>query len=227
MSTNLTDLYTLGARRFGSERWANMAIKLAAELQKQGIDPVPPELIANVAWIACVEAWGASTAHAVDKHCTRKVVGCIIWKGNDLLLQDRLTGAEGLAPSAGHREEGEGVEEAVAREVLEETGLILTGSTLLAEGRRFEHCKRYGSDYHDWSVLEGKVEQYELVLNPFESRNIGWYQPYEVIEAAARTEEYLKQQISEADWQQRPGLEVVWYYWLLELGILDRLKKLV
>jgi 8-oxo-dGTP pyrophosphatase MutT (NUDIX family) len=226
-SKNYTDLYSLGARRFGSERWASMALQLSAELQKQGIEPVPLELLANITWAACMEAWGASTAHAVDKHCTRKVAGVIIWRGNALLLQERLTGAVGKAPSAGHREESEGAEEAARREAFEETGLVLTSCTMLAEGRKHEHCKRYGSEYHDWTVFQGTAEQDVLTLNPYESKQIGWYQPYEVLELAARTEEYLQLRLSEADWTQRPGLEVVWYYWFKDLGILDRLRTLV
>ncbi|HZU03409.1 MAG TPA: NUDIX domain-containing protein [Ktedonobacteraceae bacterium] len=220
-----TELYSLGARRFRSDRWASMALNISAELQKHGFDPVPPDLLANLTWVACMQAWGPETAHNVDKHCTRKVAGVLIWQGTRLLLQERLTGASGMAPSAGHLEASEDAKEAIRREAEEETGILLAQCTLIGQGRRFEQCKRYGSDYHDWSIFEGYTEQQELRLNPFESKRIGWYEPYEVLELAKRTEEYLRQRISSFDWQQRPGLEVVWYWWMKELGILDRLQQ--
>jgi 8-oxo-dGTP pyrophosphatase MutT (NUDIX family) len=220
-------LATLGPRRFGSERWKSMAMHLSAELQSQGFTSLPPKLLARLTWIACVEAYGPETAHNVDKHCSRKVAGVIIWHGNDLALQERLTGAKGIAPSAGHLEETEDPEEAVRREASEETGLTLLHCALMATGRRFDKCKRFGSDYHDWFVFEGHARNREdLRLNPDESVSIAWYQPFQVLELASRTEEFLQQRVSQADWEQRPGLEVVWYWWFQHLGVLDRLKLL-
>jgi len=204
-----------------------MTIHLAAELQSQGLDSIPPLLLARLTWTACVEAYGPETAHNVDKHCSRKVAGVIIWHGNDLALQERLTGAKGIAPSAGHLEESEDPEETVRREAYEETGLTLLHCSLIGTGRRFDRCKRFGSDYHDWSIYEAHAQRREeLRLNPDESVSIAWYQPFQVLELAARTEEFLRQHISLVDWEQRPGLEVVWYWWLHQLGVLDRLRHL-
>ena len=222
-----TQIAAIGSRRFGSERWKNMATHLSAELQRQGLDSVPSELLVHLTWAACLEAWGPETAHNVHKHCTRKVAGLIIWYGNDLALQERLTGTKGIAPSAGHLEESEDPEETVRREAEEETGLIIPDCALIGSGRRFEKCKRFGSDYHDWYVYAGSAQRREdLRLNPNESVSVAWYKPFQVLELAARTEEYLRQRVSQADWDQRPGLEVVWYWWFRELGILDRLKQL-
>jgi hypothetical protein len=96
----MTDLSFLGVQRFGSSRWSSMTIKLAAELEKSGINPdtLTPDVLSNLAWAACLEAWGAETAHGANKHCTRKVAGVIAWYGDKMALQERLTGAVGRAP---------------------------------------------------------------------------------------------------------------------------------
>ena len=226
IAKNTTSLYSLGARRFGSGRWADMATRIGATLQKHGITTNYFEVLTDLTWDACLQAWGAETAHGADKHCTRKVAGVIIWHGDRMAMQERLTGACGIAPSAGHLEESEDAESAMVREAYEELGIIVNSVQLLGQGRRFERCKRYGSDYHDWSVFQARIQGDALQLNPGESKHVAWYQPYQVLELAQRTEQYLEQQISEADWRQRPGLEVVWYHWMRDLGILDRLAQL-
>src|SRR5436305_10656849 len=225
-ATPLTEMYSLGARRFGSARWSGMYMQLAAEWQKQQVRPLSAaELLENFTWATCMQAWGPETAHGADKHCTRKVAGVIIWHGDRMALQERLTGACGFAPSTGHLEASEDAREAVIREAYEEMGITLTNCLLMATGRRCERCKRYGSDYHDWSVFEAYVESDVLELNPDEAKQIAWYEPYQVLELARRTEEYLHKCVSEEDWRARPGIEVVWYWWMRELGVLSRLAQ--
>lgn len=209
-----------GANRFG-ERWSEMSFKMLETVRASGLSIGTDEarsLLAQLTWNACMTAWGLETAHSANVPCSRKSVGVLIMRGRDILLVERLTGAVGHACIAGHVEPGEGFETAAARETWEESGLEVTSLRQIGQGRRHERCKRLGSTFHDWRVYQAEVAGFDARLNATEARSIGWYDPQQLAAQVLRTEEYLEHLIAEADWQSHPGLERVWYYWLLRTG---------
>lgn len=209
-----------GANRFG-ERWSEMSVQMIETIRASGLPPDTDDarsLLAQLTWNACMTAWGLETAHAANVPCSRRSVGVLIMRGQEILLVERLTGAVGHACIAGHVEPGEGFEAAAERETREESGLEVTSLRLIGQGRRHERCKRMGSTFHDWRVYQAVVAGFDARLNPTEARSIGWYDPQQLAALVLRTEEYLEHLIAEADWQSRPGLERVWYYWLLRTG---------
>lgn len=209
-----------GANRFG-EHWSEMSLQMIETIRACGM-PLDTDgaraLLAQLTWNACMAAWGIETAHSANVPCSRKSVGVLIMRGQDILLVERLTGAIGHACIAGHVEPEEGFEAAAARETREESGLEVTSLRLIAQGRRHERCKRMGSTFHDWRVYQAEVAGFNARLNPTEARRIDWYDPEQLAALVLRTEEYLEHLIAEADWQSCPGLERVWYYWLLRTG---------
>ncbi len=153
--------------------------------------------------------------------CNHTSVGLIAWRGNCLLLLERQKFPPGMACPAGHVEAGETFEQAAARELLEETGLVARSLRLLAEGDRYNRCRRPGGDWHHWQVFEAEVDEGQLVRwNAEESRRIGWFTPEQVLALTQRTQAYQGQRLSEDDWQAAPGLEVVWYDFLRTIGVL-------
>ncbi len=53
---------------------------------------------------------------------------------------------------AGHVEEGESIEDALLREVAEETGLNISEYTLMESFKELKDSCRYGVNLHDWHV---------------------------------------------------------------------------
>jgi ADP-ribose pyrophosphatase YjhB (NUDIX family) len=213
-----------GATRFG-QRWSPMVLAMIETLRENSINPDTPEsraLVAELARNACMCAWGVETAHSANVPCSRQSVGVIIRRGDDLLLVERLSGAVGMACVAGHVEPGETFEEAAVRETQEESGLQVISLRRVTGGRRYERCKRAGSDYHDWVVFEAEVANYDAHHNPTESKRIGYFSPDLLAGLVRRTEEYLEHIISEEDWRSRPGFERVWFFWLRQAGYLEK-----
>jgi ADP-ribose pyrophosphatase YjhB (NUDIX family) len=125
--------------------------------------------------------------------CNNTSVGIIVWREGCLLLLERQKFPPGMACPAGHVEAGETYAQAAARELSEETGLVARSLRLLAEGDRFNRCRRPGGDWHHWQVFA----------------------------LAQRAQAYQAQLLSEDDWQAAPGLEIVWYAWLHAIGMLS------
>ena len=135
---------------------------------------------------------------APDGRIMHYSVGALIKRGPSYLLFDRVNAPLGYAGPAGHIDEGEDDPAlAVAREVLEETGLIVTKSKLLYEEvLPFDTCGR-GIEVHHWWFFECEVSG-AIRPQPTESRNIGWYTPG-------------------VNWPEQ--IAPPWAYWFRKLGI--------
>jgi ADP-ribose pyrophosphatase YjhB (NUDIX family) len=153
--------------------------------------------------------------------CNHTSVGLIVQRYGTLLLIERHKFPIGMAAPSGHVDEDETYEQAAYRELFEETGLQAHSLTLVAEGLRYQWCRRPGGQWHDWKVYCAQVTlAQELRENAGECKRIGWYTPEHVAYLAKRTELYQAEQLSPDAWQVSPGLEVVWYYFLRQLKLI-------
>jgi len=103
---------------------------------------------------------------------THITVGAIIQDGEKILFLDRRGFPYGLDFPAGHLEFGEKPEEAIRREVREETGLTITSAKLVLETTLKNKC-RYGVNQHLWLLYECTVDNFQAFANS-ESKDIFW-----------------------------------------------------
>ncbi len=125
-------------------------------------------------------------------------VGAVIEHSGKYLLIDRKEIPLGYAGLAGHVDDGEDFDNAIVREVEEESNLKIVNKELLFEEEiLWNFCKTAPS--HKWRlyscIVEGEVRQ-----NIEEEKSIGWYTPDEM---------------------QNMNLEPVWRYWFEKLGIIN------
>jgi 8-oxo-dGTP pyrophosphatase MutT (NUDIX family) len=126
-------------------------------------------------------------------------VGAIIEKDGKYLLIDRMKPPLGFAGLAGHiDDDDESPDEAIRREVTEESGLKITDSKLLFEEEILWGRCPSGASAHKWWLYKCEVRG-EIYRNEEETKSIGWY-----------TKEEIK----------NLNLEPVWKYWFEKLGII-------
>ncbi len=123
----------------------------------------------------------------------------VIRRDGKILMIDRKIFPLGFACIAGHIEEGETPEEALTREVGEESGLKIIKSKKIFEEEVDENVCSRGVTVHYWHVYECICEG-EPVLFPLEEKSIGWFSPEEI---------------------QVMTLEPVWDYWLKKMKIIS------
>ncbi|MEK6903715.1 MAG: NUDIX hydrolase [Nanoarchaeota archaeon] len=125
------------------------------------------------------------------------VVGAVLEHDGKFLLIDRVYTPLGFAGIAGHIDEGETPEQAIIREVKEESDCRVVEQKLIKEEELPWNLCRHGYA-HYWHVfrcvIDGKVKR-----NEKEEKSIGWYTPEEI--------------------KQLP-LEPVWEYWFRKLQII-------
>ncbi|HUD44750.1 MAG TPA: NUDIX domain-containing protein [Patescibacteria group bacterium] len=153
------------------------------------------------------------------KKCDHKSVGILVWKNEKLLLIERARFPFGFAPPAGHVDADTTFESAAKRELAEETGLIATSLQVVAMGKKENVCRRTDDKYHEWKIYCVETEG-SLKTDPAEVKQVNWLSLAGIRELAALTNRYLKGEISETEWEKRPGIEPVWYDWFKELDIL-------
>lgn len=104
-----------------------------------------------------------------------KSAGAIIKnEKGEILMIERKIFPPGWACPAGHIDEGESPEEAMIREVKEETGLIVKDYKLLInEFVDWNKCSK-GVEGHDWYLFEVLDYEGEIKKSDREAKNIGW-----------------------------------------------------
>lgn len=154
-----------------------------------------------------------------SKLCDHTSVGIFVWKNEKLLLIERAIVPFGFAVPAGHVDGDPTFEEAATRELKEEVGLGTRKLTLLAEGRKENHCSRVDGIWHYWKLYKADTEG-EIKRSLDETKKAGWYSKEEMQALARKTPTYKNGKITEDEWNQSPGLEPVMYEWFSTLKII-------
>lgn len=140
---------------------------------------------------------------AKDGRVMHYVSGAIIWKNGKILMEDRTKIPLGWACPAGHIDEGETPEQAVDREIFEETGLkIIKRKLLHQEEVPWHNCKR-GIGVHYDHIFQAETTGKELKESE-EWKALKWFSPKEL---------------------EKLALEPIWGYYLSKLGIIQTTKK--
>ena len=158
-------------------------------------------------------------------HCCGTSVGAIVRdEEGALLMVERGWYPTGIAPVAGHVLDAHtDAAAALAAEVAEEVGLTVTSHRVLWQGWLPNLCASPPAlplPGHHWTVATATATG---TLRPAagETRGAAWYTPEQVRALAARTLAYARGQVSEAEWEARPGLEPVWCHLLTTAGLLS------
>ncbi len=156
-----------------------------------------------------------------EKECDHTSVGMLVYKGDNLLLIERMKPPFGFAPPAGHVDGDPTFEEAALRELAEEGGLFGTDLELVAEGRKDNPCRRINGGWHYWKIYRVQTEG-EVQRSLEETKQAKYFSPEQISKLVARTNNYQRGQITEALWESSPGIEPVWLEWFKELGIVSK-----
>lgn len=145
-----------------------------------------------------------------EKSCDHTSVGMIVSRGNKVLLIERRKQPYGFAAPAGHVDDDSTYEAAAERELMEEVGLRADSLKLVSEKEVANPCRRQNGDWHHWKIYEVSTEG-EVLPSEQETKQARWVSPDELENLADITRSYLAHQITDEEWQNNPGLEVVWY----------------
>lgn len=152
--------------------------------------------------------------------CDHTSVGVLIFCDGKLLLIERKRFPMGFAPPAGHVDDDHSFDEAARRELQEEVGISGACLSLVIEGRKDNPCRRERGLWHYWRIYQANVDVNELTLSDAEARSAKWCDREELVRLQLRTEAYLRNELTEEEWAEIPGLEPVWAEWLQQIGIL-------
>jgi 8-oxo-dGTP diphosphatase len=144
----------------------------------------------------------------------------IVKNGDKILLIERKKYPFGFAPPAGHVDDGEDYDSAAKRELFEEVGIKSDNLTFVTEGRKDNSCRRPNGSWHYWKIYELSVANPTIVRSLDETKQARWCTLQEIRELAKRSKKYSEGQLSDEEWEKAPGIELVWYDWLREIGLL-------
>ena len=155
----------------------------------------------------------------MSKICDHTSVGMFVWKEGKLLLIERKKFPFGFAVPAGHVDGDKTFEEAALRELREEVGLECISMKKIFEGRKENRCRREDGAWHLWKLYKTETSG-DLDRSKDETKQANWYSQEQIEVLALKTEEYRIGNVSEADWEQSPGLEPIMFDFLKELKII-------
>lgn len=155
----------------------------------------------------------------MSKICDHTSVGMLVWKEDKLLLLERARFPFGFAIPAGHVDGDQTFEEAAIRELSEEVGLTANKVELISEGRRENPCRREDGTWHYWKIYKINTTG-EIKRSEDETKKVGWYNVEEIKKLGERTAKYLNKEISDEEWEAKPGLEPIMYKWFQELKLI-------
>jgi len=167
--------------------------------------------------------------------CDMHSVGVLVSRttptgSREYLVFTRVGVPSGVAPVAGHVfDSHDGPRQAAQAELTEETSLTAAPEqlNLVAMGWRPNRCgaplpdQAAGEGGHFWWIYQVTEVTGELNLAPDEARDARWAPVAELQTLADRAAAYAAGDLSEEQWQQQPGLEPVWCYWLQDLGLIS------
>lgn len=111
-----------------------------------------------------------------EMHCS---VGAIIEKNSKYLLIDRKIEPFGFACIAGHIDEDETPEEALIREVKEESGLDVKNYKLVGDEELGNNFCSKGVNVHYWYIFKCETNG-EINRSIKETKSINWYSKKEI-----------------------------------------------
>jgi ADP-ribose pyrophosphatase YjhB (NUDIX family) len=153
-----------------------------------------------------------------DIRCDHTSVGMLVWKDDRLLLIERRRFPFGFAPPAGHVDGDLSFELAAKRELGEEVGLKTKNLKLLFEANINNNCRRKEGSWHHWKVYEVEAEG-DVKRCDSETIKAEWFTSQAMKRLAQRTEAYIEKKITEEEWEESPGLELVWLEVFHKIGL--------
>jgi len=153
------------------------------------------------------------------KKCDHTSVGMFVWNEGKLLLIERNKFPFGFAIPAGHVDGDASFEVAAIRELGEEVGLKATDLELVLDIKKDNPCRRPDGTWHHWKLYKVNVSG-KLSRSLEETKQARWFSVDELKKLAQKTEKYINKNISEDEWENNPGLEVVMFELFKELKII-------
>lgn len=160
--------------------------------------------------------------------CDNASVGVLISnRSGELLMLRRAWFPAGIAPVAGHVfDEHASYEEAACAETGEEVGMLARGLVDTGVGGwRPNKCgaENKGADPrapgHEWKIYAAAATGEPRTTD--EAKSVGWYSQADVQALAERTGRYALGDVTQQQFEDRPGLEPVWVGFLQDLGIIE------
>ncbi|MBB4929202.1 ADP-ribose pyrophosphatase YjhB (NUDIX family) [Lipingzhangella halophila] len=158
----------------------------------------------------------------MPSRCCGTSVGVIVTDDQGrMLMIERGWYPLGIAPVAGHVTDAhDDPAAALAAEVAEETGLVVTHHEMVWEGWLPNLCASPPAPIpgHHWSLATATVTG-TLAPDPIETKGAAWYSEEEIHALAVRTISYARGQITDEGFAAEPGLEPVWLELLHTAGV--------